>query len=552
MKAPRSAALRSPAAWGQGLLLAALAGLAWVMLRWQGELPAWQAPAAARSSWALLAFAAWIALCVAVAWRRIAVARAQPRHGTLQAAPSPGTSAANRILVLHASQTGHAAEIAARTADSLRHTGVDAALDALGRIDADALRAAGRVLFVASTTGEGDAPDPASAFVRDVLSSSADLRGLRYGVLALGDRSYRNYCGFGRALDAWLRHAGAEPLFDRVEVDDGDEGALRHWQHHLGVLAGNADLSDWSAPRYERWRLRERRLLNPGSAGGACFHLELEPAQAPMPGWEAGDLVEIGPCNAPARVEAMLQRLGFDGDGTVEHGGESWTLRHLLARAVLPEDAAPPNAAFLQTLRLLPHREYSIASIPADGAIHLLVRCMQRPDGTPGLGSGWLTAHAGIGAGIALRIRSNPNFHAPQDDRPLILVGNGSGIAGLRSLLKQRIAAGHRRNWLLFGERSAAHDFHYRDEILGWRDEGAIERLDLAFSRDQAERVYVQHRLAAEPGLLRRWVAEGAAIHVCGSLEGMAPGVHAVLVDVLGRATVEALQADGRYRRDVY
>ncbi|HEX7769422.1 MAG TPA: sulfite reductase flavoprotein subunit alpha, partial [Dokdonella sp.] len=245
----------------------------------------------------------------------------------------------------------------------------------------------------------------------------------------------------------------------------------------------------------------------------------------------------------------------LDGDAVVEHGGEPWPLRKLLARAVLPEggstqDLAPRELA--ARLSLLPHREYSIASIPEDGAIHLLVRRMQRPDGAPGLGSGWLTTDAAIGAEIALRIRANPNFHAPEDARPLVLVGNGTGIAGLRALLRQRIAAGHPRNWLLFGERSAAHDFHYRDEILPWRDEGAIERLDLAFSRDQAVRTYVQHRLAAAADLLRRWIAEGAAIHVCGSLEGMAPGVHAVLVDVLGAATVESLQAEGRYRRDVY
>ena len=111
---------------------------------------------------------------------------------------------------------------------------------------------------------------------------------------------------------------------------------------------------------------------------------------------------------------------------------------------------------------------------------------------------------------------------------------------------------GRRRNWLLFGERSSKHDFHYRDEILRWRDEGFIERLDLAFSRDQPERIYVQQRLAAAASTLRDWLEAGAAIYVCGSLEGMAPGVHAVFVDVLGKETVEGLLAAGRYRRDVY
>ncbi|HVK80300.1 MAG TPA: sulfite reductase flavoprotein subunit alpha, partial [Verrucomicrobiae bacterium] len=153
---------------------------------------------------------------------------------------------------------------------------------------------------------------------------------------------------------------------------------------------------------------------------------------------------------------------------------------------------------------------------------------------------------------VDVRLRRNTNFHAPPDARPLILIGNGTGLAGLRALLKARIAAGHRRNWLLFGEREAAVDFLYGDELRAWQAQGWIERLDLAFSRDQAERVYVQHRLAQASGALRLWVDDGAAIYVCGSLAGMAPGVHAVLLDALGAGRIEQLVAAGRYRRDVY
>jgi sulfite reductase (NADPH) flavoprotein alpha-component len=250
-------------------------------------------------------------------------------------------------------------------------------------------------------------------------------------------------------------------------------------------------------------------------------------------------------------VDAWLRELALDGDSTIDDG----SLRDLLARSALPaidELHGLDTRALIARLRPLPHREYSIASIPRDGAIHLLVRRMLRPDGSPGLGSGWLTEHAPLGSDIALRIRANPNFHAPDDNRPLILIGNGSGIAGLRALLKQRIATGAHRNWLLFGERNAAHDFHYRDEILHWQEQGFIERLDLAFSRDQPERIYVQQRLAESVVQLRAWVAHGAALYVCGSLEGMAPGVHAALVESLGGDVVERLQVEGRYRRDVY
>ena len=130
-------------------------------------------------------------------------------------------------------------------------------------------------------------------------------------------------------------------------------------------------------------------------------------------------------------------------------------------------------------------------------------------------------------------------------------LGAGS-LAALRALLKERIDAGRCRNWLLYGERQQAHDFPYRDEINRWLAQGQLERADFAWSRQQAERIYVQQRLHEQAGTLREWVAAGAAIQVCGSLQGMAPAVDAVLCELLGDTAVEQLRETGRYRRDVY
>lgn len=427
----------------------------------------------------------------------------RPRRRSLPAAATSGDSPPT--LIAFASQTGFAAELANRTAQSMQAAGAPILLASLHDVNEHILRNIKSALFVVSTTGEGDAPDPAATFVRNVLDRSLALNDLSYGVLALGDREYDNYCAFGYRLDQWLRHQGATALFDVVEVDNGDEGALRHWQHQLSVLCNNPDLPDWEPPRYERWRLTARRLMNPGSAGDACFHIELQP-QSDSASWQAGDIAEIDPRNS------------------------TWN----------------PG------LQSLPHREYSIASLPSDGAIHLLVRQMRRPDGEPGLGSGWLTAGAKIGDDIALRVRANSNFHAPAADVPLILIGNGTGIAGLRSLLKARIAAARHRNWLIFGERNAAHDRFYGEELERWRADGQIERIDWVFSRDQSQRRYVQDRIRECADDIRRWVSDGAAIYVCGSLQGMAPGVDAALSDVLSAALLESLATTGRYRRDVY
>lgn len=109
-----------------------------------------------------------------------------------------------------------------------------------------------------------------------------------------------------------------------------------------------------------------------------------------------------------------------------------------------------------------------------------------------------------------------------------------------------------RVSWLLFGERHAAHDFHYRDDIERWVMDGYIERIDFAWSRDQTGRIHVQQRLHEAADELRRWANAGAAIYVCGSLDGMAPGVDAVLREVLGAERVEQWRERGGYRRDVY
>ena len=412
------------------------------------------------------------------------------------------------LLVAHASQTGFAEQLARRTADSLTAAGRATRVVPLGDLQAADLAAARQALFVVSTTGEGDAPDDAFAFLHRVMSGAAALQDLQFGLLALGDRSYQQFCGFGLTLDTWLRQHGATPWFDRVDVDNGDPGALRHWQHCLGQIAGAVEMPDWTPPAYETWTLAAREHLNPGSPGGPVYRVVLTPPPEVTARWQAGDIAEIGPRPAP--------------DDPVRH----------------PQP--------------LPHREYSIASLPHDGGVELLVRQMQTPERRLGLGSGWLTRHAPVGGTIDLRLRENRSFHPPLPERPLILIGNGTGLAGLRAHLKARARHPGTRNWLLFGERTRRSDFLCREELEAWQRDGLLERLDLAFSRDSQGPCYVQDSLRAAAAELRRWVLDGAAIYVCGSLKGMAPDVDATLRHLLGAEVVDGLLADGRYRRDVY
>ena len=262
------------------------------------------------------------------------------------------------------------------------------------------------------------------------------------------------------------------------------------------------------------------------------------------------------PRHSDATVQAWLQAHALDGSQAVSLDGLSQSLQQALRGKQLPESfthlVGLHAQAMLDALVPVASREYSIASLPSDGELELIVRQERHADGSLGLGSGWLTEGAALHGQLLARVRRNSAFHAPDDDRPLILIGNGTGLAGLRSLLKARIIAGHRQNWLLFGERNAAHDFYCQAELQGWLVTGELARLDLAFSRDQAAKVYVQDRLRESAEQLREWLAEGAAIYVCGSLDGMAAGVDAVLQELLGESAVTALREEGRYRRDVY
>ncbi|HEY5851330.1 MAG TPA: flavodoxin domain-containing protein [Lysobacter sp.] len=537
-------------AWlGNALALVALLVLALAFGRWQTD--AWWLASPRLGRWLLAAIVllAYLGICASF----IAKARTQARSQSLAGDDGAGSDA---VLLAWASQTGFAQQLAAHTAEALRGAGMLVRSMPLHRVDANVLRSHRRALFIASTTGEGDPPDHVLGFTRHVLDKSIPLDGLEYAVLALGDRAYEQFCGFGRRLDQWLHHHGARPLFDRIDVDAGDAGALRHWQHRLGQLSGHADFSDWSAPAYQSWRLGERRWLNQGSIGGPVYHVPLVPEDRANLDWSAGDIAEIGPRHPTDLVAGWLAGCGLDGGATVKVGDASETLANVLSRSRLPtlRDVMGQGAqTVVDGLQPLPHREYSIASLPADGSLQLLVRQMRHPDGRLGTGSGWLTDYAAPGGPIDLRIRRNPSFHPPADDLPVVLIGNGTGLAGLRALLKARIAAGHHRNWLLFGERQAAHDLHYRDEIEAWLREGRLQELDLAFSRDDpSRRTYVQHLLLGKIEQLRAWIAQGASVYVCGSLEGMAPEVDAVLREAIGLDALETMAANGRYCRDVY
>jgi len=540
--------MNARALWGQLFLLALLLLVAGQLLYVHLDTTACclATPSPTRLWGASSALLAYGLGCV-VLWKQH---RPAPKHKHRDSSDSEKDKTA--ILLVWASQGGFAEHIAQRSAQSLHQGGVCTHLLPLDHVTAKQLQLSQQAVFVVSTTGEGDAPDHAIAFLRQVMAQSLSLSHLQYAIVALGDRNYAQFCAFGHQLNHWLRHCGARALFDLVEVDRADPAALRHWQQLLGQLSVQPnEQPDWSQPQYRLWRLHAREHLNPGSAGAPVFHLKLQPKDGPMPHWRAGDIAEVGPKHATQSVCQWMQQHGF-AENTLLPDGR--LLTEVLARSHWPDQPSNDLDLLVQSLTPLPHREYSIASLPNEGALHLLVRRHRHSNGQLGLGSGWLCEHAAIGESISLRLRSNRNFHPPSTTAPLILIGNGTGMAGLRAHLRARIdsnAPSARRNWLLFGERKQNCDFYFHQELQQWQRAGWIERLDTVFSREGQSQRYVQDSLAAQSELLGRWVAEGAVILVCGSLH-MALAIDTVLSQTLGNDYKEHLVIEQRYRRDVY
>jgi len=343
-------------------------------------------------------------------------------------------------------------------------------------------------------------------------------------------------------------------------------------------------------------------------------HLELDLSDSGLD-YAPGDALGVWARNPPALVEALLQALRLDGEAAVAVGTDTLPLREWLSakreitrlsrpfvaahaersgaaalQALLAPDAQPALAALLAAqqpldllrahpgewsadalvaaLRPLQPRLYSIASSRSavGDEAHLTVAHVEYMlDGELrwGAGSHFLSS-AREGARIPVFVERNERFRLPQDgSRDILMIGPGTGVAPFRGFVQEREAAGAGgRNWLFFGNPHARSDFLYQTE---WQDalrRGALHRIDLAFSRDQAQKVYVQHRLRERGREVFDWLENGAHLYVCGDATRMAKDVHAALLDIIaahgGKSAEDAadylsdLQRQGRYARDVY
>ncbi len=371
-----------------------------------------------------------------------------------------------------------------------------------------------------------------------------------------------------------------------------------------------------AAPRYSREQPFAAELLANQKITGRdstkdVRHLELSLTGAGIE-YQPGDSIAVVPRNPPATVGALIEATGLDPEREVEVDGERRSLAGALSEARELTRLSPPFlrayadlggiaklsemlddpemlrryleghevadvvAAYpfsigaqdlIDTLRPLAARSYSIASSPLahPDEVHLTVAVVRHGTQRPrfGAASNHLAAlKAGDRADVYLD--SNPRFRLPDDPAaPIIMIGPGTGVAPYRAFLQQREAEGATgRNWLLFGDRHFDRDFLYQIEWLRYRKSGLLTRLDVAFSRDQADKLYVQHRLREHGAEVYRWLNDGAYLYVCGDAKAMAPDVHRTLIDIAAsegglsqdqaKEFIQELRRERRYQRDVY
>jgi sulfite reductase (NADPH) flavoprotein alpha-component len=530
--------------------------------------------------------------------------------------PSAPARPAEPINIIYASESGNCEKLANDLAKAVRKNGLKPTLIDMADLELAQLGSAKRLVFIAATWGEGDPPARAVRAYGELMGDGAPrLDGVEFGVLALGDTAYVEFCAIGKKIDEQLAALGGKRVVDRVDCDlDFAEPASKWLGDALKVLTppdanrGRVIAVDFGKPTASpntdivEAEISEHVNLNSSRSNKETIHLALT-FEGAMPAYEPGDSLDLYPENDPAYVDELLKLAGLSGDDKLRaefiKSRDVTTLSlktvetyaaqtgHHYVNALIAEGQAKEWIAGRQLIDLiamfpialtadhlravtrpLAPRAYSIASSRREvgDEAHLLISAVRYETygrARKGVASNYAAERLKRGGRVRVKLKPNKHFALPAQDKDIIMVGPGTGVAPFRAFVQERRAiAAEGRSWLFFGDRQFTHDFLYQ---LDWQDalaDGALTRMDVAFSRDTPKKIYVQDKMWEHRRDLVEWLDGGAHFYVCGDAKNMAKDVRATLVRAYAEVkalspeaaeqAVATLERDKRYLQDTY
>jgi sulfite reductase (NADPH) flavoprotein alpha-component len=528
------------------------------------------------------------------------------QQGTASALSGPlKTPGENRkVTVAYGTESGNSKKIANLLASRAKQEGIQTKLVSLDQYRLTDLPKEEYFLTVISTQGEGEPPASAKKFYDHIHQNGFKLPKLKYGVLALGDTSYPMFCKAGEDVDHQLGHLGGERLVNIQRCDVDFEQEASSWMNEVleklsgsktQTTAANKVFKKSAGKKIYQGQILTSINLNDRGSFKQTHHIEIGCEEVY---YKPGDSLGIVPYNPVNIVESVIAVSGIDADRTFVHRNDTFTAYELLHKKLniiyLPERVVEKYAShvsqeipahktgllellqkfpvkdpahfevFLQQLEPTTPRLYSIASSleSVDGEVHLTV-AKDAFSIAEELKYGLCSDHlCSLKAGdpIEFYIHHNDQFRLPEDDKDIIMIGPGTGIAPFRAFLSERESAGAKgRNWLFYGDQHFTSDFLYQTELQQWMESGLLTWLDVAFSRDQPEKIYVQHKIKARAAEFFEWLHRGAIIYVCGAKK-MSEDVEKAILEIIEKSQygkdpvsyLDELKSNGRYLKDVY
>lgn len=554
------------------------------------------------------------------------------------AAVEVATSAAvANLTILYGTETGNARELANKLKEKASFKNISVNLLSMYDYDPRKLKDEENVAILVSTHGEGEPPDMAEDFHKFVTGKRLPkLEKVRFSVLALGDKSYRNFCQTGEDIFNAIKKSGAYPVAPLAKCDLNYEVTAEVWMNNLllnlapaktakssevtEVIASGINNNGQPQAEYSKKNPFPAAVLDKVRITGRdsdkeVYHLEISLEGSGLT-YEPGDSLGIFTRNPAGLVDQIIQKTGVSPDKMVlfsEEDEEQITLLNALThrfeitvvtfdllqkyyeqtknedlKKLLDDDKKLDEYLYgsdlldlledfpfdwninklLEILRPLPPRLYSISSSMerVGEEVHItvsLVNFEKKNRKRTGACSSNLAGEIDIEDEILVYIEKNPGFRLPANGAKMIMVGAGTGIAPYRAFMQHRESLGMIGNtWLFFGDRRFNSDFLYQAEWLKLREKKHLERMEVAFSRDQQEKVYVQHKLLENQQEIFEWIENGAYVYLCGDRRKLAKDVNKTLLDIIrtqggiseeqAEKYLKNLKREKRFQVDVY